>query len=58
MKILWRVEGRSDFEEYAQLQDRDGTYELIVWDGVEGADIKLSTEQLLDLAYTIYEELG
>ena len=58
MKILWRAEGGSDLKDYSQLHEREGSYELLVWDGAEGADIKLTTEQLLDLAYTIYEELG
>lgn len=57
MKILWRVKGPHG-DDYSQLQERDGKFELLVFDGAEGADIKLSSEQLLDLAYTIYEELG
>jgi hypothetical protein len=56
---LWKVT-RSDnyLGPLAELSVSDGEYALTVADGAEGAHITLSAEELLDLAFKIYEELG
>lgn len=60
MKTLWQVGDSDDpfAAGFAQLQGDDAVHQLVVHDGAEGASFKLTTDQLLDLAYTIYEELG
>lgn len=56
-RTLWQVEGVHD--SYSRLlHESDGDFVLINFDGTEGTAIRISTEQLLDLAFTIYEELG
>lgn len=59
MASLWKV-SRSDsyLGPFAELADDvTGEYSLTVADGAEGAHITVSREELLDLAYKIYEEL-
>jgi hypothetical protein len=57
VKTLWKGKNKGEWGE-AELREQAGVYELVAFDGAEGAAVTLTSEQLLDLAYTIYEELG
>jgi len=59
MSEIWKIT-RSDsyLGPLAKLSVSDGKYTLTVADGAEGAHITLSAEELLNLAFKIYEELG
>lgn len=54
---LWGIAGPNG-DDYAKLEEVEKGFELVVFDGAEGAGILLSRDQLLELAFVIYEELG
>ena len=55
---LWEVGEAPFVAGFVELKESGEGYELTVCDGAEAAGYKLTTEQLLNLAYIIYEELG
>ena len=61
MRTLWSVGeqvGKIESEGFATLTNEGDEYKIQVFDGAEGADLKISVDDLLELAFTIYEELG
>lgn len=55
-KVLWELNSP---DALAQVVETAEQFELQLHVGVEGCfSIELSSEDLLDLAFTIYEELG
>jgi hypothetical protein len=55
----WSYESNDGSSSYAEWgETRNGRLELVVFDGAEGAGIVVPVDDLLELAFIIYEEYG